>query len=469
MPSQDTPEYVLYLRKSKGRAGIGRQRTTTTAHINKLGGRIIAEFVDTDSTAYRKAGGAQPKRDNFTKMIETLRATNGLGVAAWHADRLTRNSEDTERLIEVCSSSVHPIETPSGGGYDLSAANGRRRFRQDAVDANYEVDHGRERTLAAKAEAVAEGRWLGGRRPFGWRPDKKASGGLVLDLTEAAYIAGAHWGVLTGKSLHGIARDWNAAGMTTSTGKRWTPVEVRRVLLRTTNAARPPAKWPPIVDESAHRNVVGLLSRTERRTTTGPERRHLLSGIARCGVCGAGLICSSVGSKRGGRQVYRCRADDGGTHVMRAAAALEEFIETLVIGWFSLPETRSLRAVKKDGRLGQLRRQRAAVEEAMRSSNELRRRKLLTDEEFAEERAEHMATLADLDAKIAAAEAVDVVAPMFRDPAKVWEELDLDRRRAVIAALMTITVGPAPKGRPKGWVPGTPYFDGASVAIEWRR
>jgi hypothetical protein len=63
-----------------------------------------------------------------------------------------------------------------------------------------------------------------------------------------------------------------------------------------------------------------------------------------------------------------------------------------------------------------------------------------------------------------------VLAPFAadHDTAAVWDGLDLDRKRAVLAALMTITVHPAPKGRTRGWQPGQPYFDPASVRIEWR-
>lgn len=469
---REPPGYALYLRKSKGRAGISRQRVTTTAHVEKLGGVIIAEFVDTDRTAYRKVGAAQPKRDNFTAMLALLRSSPGLGVAAWHADRLTRNEEDTAELGRVCAEGGHPVVTKSGGGYDMSSANGRKRFRDDASDAQYEVDHARERILAAKAEAAAEGRWLGGRRPFGWQRVRDEPGVLALDPVEAPALSQAHADLLGGASLHAISRAWNAAGLTTSTGRQWTPVEVRRVMQRPMNAAPPPAKWPAVVDMDAHRAVVGLLARPGRRTTTGPERKHLLSGIARCGTCGRGMVCSmSRGSGRT-QTVYRCRSGaegSGGRHVMREKAQLEAFISEVVIGRFAAQDIRPLLAVRATETLFTLRRERATTEEAMRTSNSLRRRQLLSAEEFAEERAEHIAALAALDGRIAAAEAADVLIPMLENPAEAWAKMDLDHRRLVVSKLMTITVMPAPKGRPRGWRRGQPYFDPDYVEIEWLR
>jgi hypothetical protein len=53
-------------------------------------------------------------------MLAMLRANPGLGVAAWHADRLTRNDEDTAELIRVCAAGDHLVVTQSGGSYDLS-------------------------------------------------------------------------------------------------------------------------------------------------------------------------------------------------------------------------------------------------------------------------------------------------------------------------------------------------------------
>src|ERR1039457_6771463 len=141
MDDKSSQEFVLYLRKSNGRAGISRQRTVTAGHIARLGGTITGEYPDTDRTAFQRTGGKRPEREQFDAMLAALRALPGLGVAAWHADRLLRNSGDTETLIEVCSAGGHPVETPGGGSYDLGTAVGRKRMRDDATAASYEVDH----------------------------------------------------------------------------------------------------------------------------------------------------------------------------------------------------------------------------------------------------------------------------------------------------------------------------------------
>src|SRR5436305_860227 len=134
-PAVTGQDFALYLRRSNGRKPLPRQRAVTTGHVEATGGRIVAEFADADRTAFQKVGGSRPERDDFTRMIALLRATPGLGVAAWHADRLTRNDQDTMELLQVCAAGNHLVVTASGGTYDLATANGRKRLRDDASDA----------------------------------------------------------------------------------------------------------------------------------------------------------------------------------------------------------------------------------------------------------------------------------------------------------------------------------------------
>lgn len=496
-----TTDYVLYLRKSNGRKPIPRQRSLTTAHVTQLGGRVAREFADADSTAFRHVGGAQPDRKGFTALLAMLASQPGLGVAAWHADRLTRNPEDTEALIRVCAAGKNPVETYSGGRYELWTATGRKRLRDDATAAAYEVDHGRERVLAGRAEVAQEGRWLGGRRPFGWEPNPDprrpdgtpwldedghpVRGVLRLVPSEAAAIAAGCRAVVDGSTLRSLVREWNAAGLPTSQGGRWTPTELGRVLRRPRNAGlmeyqgeiTGPASWPAAVDETTWRAAMVKLNNPERKTTPGPARKWMLSGLARCGECGIYLICTRG---RGGRLVYRCRdgqADGGGGHVARDVATLDGFVSRLVVARLSRPDAAGLLAVDHAGELDGLEREAVAVRLLMKEANELRVDGVITKAEFLDGRRTHQERLKGIEQRIAVLGQSDVLAPLvvrFRDQAPdecavIWDEQPLDIRRAVIDALMVVWVRAAPKGRPAGWRPGQSYFDPDFVEIRWRR
>lgn len=503
------PEYVTYSRKSNGRKAVPRQKALIAQMIARQDGVILpgGEFSDKDSTAFAKPGAARPKRDDFDRMLALLGTRTGLRVAAYHADRLLRNSEDTAALIRVCAGGGHLIETHSGGLYDLSTATGRRRLRDDASAAEYEVDHNTERVLAQKDEAAAAGLWLGGRRPFGWETDPKpvdeagepildedgkpAKGYLLKREAEAGALAQAHADTLAGVPLNAIARQWNKAGLTGTSGGPWTGVEVRRVLLRPRNAGlvlhrgqvAGKAQAPAVVDEPTWRAVRALLAQPGRKTSPGPERQYLLSGIAVCGVCDALLKAGQVAGKdRQPRRVYRCRKPGkDGAHVARDVAGLDGYVSDLIVERLSRDDAAALLRPDTAGQMTALAAEKTGIEAQMRESNELRRKGLLTAAEFAEERAAHMARLEEIGDAMGSTARADALAPLvirFRDDSRatdhagrilVWEEQPLGARRAVITALATVTVNPQPKGRPAGWKPGESYFTPAGVDFQWKK
>ncbi|MGR6317842.1 hypothetical protein Q2K19_03660 [Micromonospora soli] len=80
------------------------------------------------------------------------------------------------------------------------------------------------------------------------------------------------------------------------------------------------------------------------------------------------------------------------------------------------------------------------------------------------------ARLAEVEDQLATADRGDALAGLIgvADPGKAWDALDLHRRRAVVDTLMTVTIDRTRKGRPRGWTPGSPYFDPSTVGIVWK-
>ena len=469
MDDTATVDYVLYLRKSRGRAGISRQRNITTAHVKRLGGRVAAEFCDTDRTAFRKIGAGRPEREDYDRMLAWLATHPGTHIAAWHADRVSRDLQDTEALIAACVPGRHLVETPSGGTYDLSTATGRKRLRQDALDAAYEVDHMTERIIAQKAEAAVNGDWRGGPRPFGWEKD-----GVTLRPSEADVLAEGIRSVIGGETLGSVARRWNAARVTTATGRPWQPRQLGRCLCRARNAGLiehdgqivGPASWHPAVTEREWRAVRAVLEDPARRTSPGGGRRWLLSGIARCGICGGPMIGSTTGSKRGSRPVYRCR--EKGLHVGRDSNALDTFISAMVVRFLRRPDSiAELTAGMPAPDTTFLRSEIAAVRGQLDGLAIEARDRRITARQMGATSEPLIAELAELETRLGAAERPAILSPFAgRDPGDVWDRMSLDQKRVVVAELYTITVNPAPKGRPAGWRPGMTYFHAASIQVE---
>jgi len=472
-------EAWLYLRKSKGRMGIARQRAIATAYVESHGGRIGRVYTDTDSTAYALPGQPPAPRKNFARLLTELPSHPGVRLAAWHADRILRNPEETEVLIRACLSGGHLIITPRGGTYDVSQANGRKRLRDDANDAAYEVDHNRERVIEKKAEARANGEWPGTPRPFGYAADPGAPGGLALHPAEAPLLAAAYGDLLAGTTLTAIARRWNDAGITGTRGAAWDATAVRRVLRRATNAGlvahdgqvEGPAQWAAVTDEATWRAACAILASPWRRASRGGAPAWLLSGIALCGACGAGCNVGYGGAGKSAR--YRCSLANrhmpraAGRHPSRDAVQLDAFARALVIGRLNREDAALLLRPDHAADRKALLAAEAAQQALWDEQWALYQAKVISARELAGGRATIGGELERIRGQLAALDQADVLAPFIADPEAAWEREGLEQRRAVVAGLLYLTILPAPAGRPPGWRMGQGWFDPAGIDVQW--
>jgi site-specific DNA recombinase len=477
-------EAIIYVRISRDRIGAGlgveRQRIDCEKLADRLGWNVVAIYDDNDLSAY--SGKPRP---GYRRMMEDLKAGVVTGVLAWHTDRLHRSPTELEEYLQVVERHGVETQTVKAGQLNLSTPTGLLMARVLGNFARYEVDHMAERQQAKKLQKAAAGQWLGGRRPFGFEAD-----GVTVCATEAAELDARGDDLLAGMSLHSIARDWNARGFTTSTGGQWTPKSVRMVFLRPRNAGLMEhrgeivgsAEWDPIIEEPKWRAIVALLNDPARRTTPGPRRRWLGSGLFECSVCvDAGEEKTFVVVATGGMGVgddrktvpsYRCAG--ARNHVARNPAHLDKYVTMLAVEWLSRPgAVQAFEGRGDDGSAGarvlerealRLRDQEAAE---MFAEGEMTRRQLVAvNEKTARRRAE-------LDQADASAARVTALAP-FRDgnAQAVWDGLDLDRKRAVIAEIMRVIILPGKLGRPHGWTPEHGrewgYFDPDTIRIEWK-
>lgn len=482
MPDTSGAQAVIYVRISRDRTGAGlgieRQEDDCRELAARLGLTVREVYADNDISA---ASGK--RRPGYRKMLADLTIAPAT-VLCWHTDRLQRRPAELEEYVLLAEKHGIATHAVQAGKLDLATPSGRLVARMLGAAAAYEIELMRARHQAAKRQAALKGEWRGGRRPFGYEP-----GGMRLEPDEAQALADGTRAVIGGMTLAALARQWNEAGILTSTGGQWEARQLGRTLTRARNAALiehwtkadpergtprqqeiiGPAKWPAVVSEAEWRQVRAVLEDPVRRTTPGPARRWLLSGIALCGICGGPMVGTTTGSKRGrSRPVYRCRA--AGLHVGRDSHSLDRYISTMTITYLGSPVAVAAlaRATPAPGtellrdEIGGIR---AQLDEL---AVEARHRRI-TARQMAMASGPLMADLGELEARLAAAARPALLSPFAgHDPREVWEELPLDSQRAIVAGLFMITVNPAPKGRPAGWRPGESYFHDESVKIERR-
>src|SRR5215218_7156812 len=158
---------AIYTRISEDREGAGlgveRQEADCRALAERLCWSIVATFSDNDVSA--SSGRPRP---GYRHLLGALRTGQADAVLVWHTDRLHRSPKELEAYIDVCQPRDVPTATVKTGPLDLATPTGRMAARVYGAVARYEVEHMAERQQRARLQAATDGRWSGGRRPFGY-------------------------------------------------------------------------------------------------------------------------------------------------------------------------------------------------------------------------------------------------------------------------------------------------------------
>jgi site-specific DNA recombinase len=449
---------AVYLRQSLDREGTGlavaRQREDCLKLCAARDWEPV-EYVDNDISA--SSGKARPA---YVRMLADIDAGRLGAVVAWDLDRLHRRPVELEHFIDVADRHRLALATV-GGNVDLSTSDGRLHARIKGAVARQEIEHKSDRHKRANLQRAESGKPPpGGRRAVGYEP-----GGMEIRESEARFIRDGYRHLLGGASLRGIAAQWNAAGVTTATGGAWRPDAVRYTLRNPRNAAivvhrgeeMGAGSWPPIVPEHTYRAAVALLDDPSRRTTPSNARLYLLAGLALC-QCGARVM---TGRTQHGQRTYRCGRSRG--HLSRAAEPVDELAVALVVARLSQPDAADLLITREDGPdVGALREEATALRTRLGELSDMFADGAITKAQFARGTERARQALQVTEERLADAGRVSVLGELVAagDVRTVWDGLDLDRQRAVIDALMVVTL--LPPGR------GARIFRPETVAVEWR-
>jgi len=486
---------AIYCRISDDREGrqngVDRQERQCRALAAKNGDEVVAVYTDDDRSAY----SGKPRPD-YQRMLAFLRAGHADGVYALAPTRFYRRLDDGLEFFKLITEKSLVAETVKQGRYDLSTADGRRDALRAAVDAQHEAEQISERVRDAKADNLAKGEYRGGPRPFGYEAD-----GVTVREDEARHVRAATDAIIAGDSLRSVCRSLALQGVRTvprrykqpdgtrgePEAREWTPTELRKMLLRPRNAGLidhkgeivGTASWDPLVPEERWRACKAILERPERRTTTSNGRKWLGSGLYRCGTpgCSETMRCSTSGKGTQGARLpaYRCRT---GKHITRVAGPLDEHVANLILVRLSRPDARAV--LLPPLRPAEKREDLAATANALRAKLDdfaadyaadlITRQQMLDGTALTRER------LATVEARMEAQAQQSVLASLPLGTKKVvedWGDYHLDKQRAILDALMTVTLLPSPRGRPAGFQPSNDgesktYFRPETVRVDWK-
>ncbi|MBO0822424.1 MAG: recombinase family protein [Actinobacteria bacterium] len=461
----------MYCRISKDRVGAGlgieRQRQDCEELAAKLGWTIVSLRTDNDLSAY--SGKPRP---GYQALLDDLRSGRVSAVLAWHTDRLHRSPVELEEYIAVSELHGAPTHCVKAGQLDLSTPSGRLVARQLGAVARYEVEHMIERQKSAKAQAAAAGKYRGGRRAFGYEAD-----GMTIRESEAEIIREMAARVLVGESLRSLAAELNERGITGTRGGLWTGAALRDVLVKARVGGMiehngqivGPALWPPVLPVDQWRAVRAYLTAPGRSHGKSAARTWLLSGLALCGLEGCGLpvriTSHRTSNGKAQRSSYRCSGR--AVHVSRSADHVDDLVTDTVIERLSRPDaTRLLRPKTPLVDITALHTEANAIRARMDELASLYAKGAVNASQLATGTEELEAAVKAVDARIAAATSSSPLAGLAGEPdvAAKWPGLSLDRKRAVVDMLVTVTILPGKRGRKAGGI----YFDPETVRITWR-
>lgn len=450
---------LVYARVSIDRGGrsVDEQVAECRAWAAREGWDVVEVITETGSASrYARSTGARSRWGDVTAAVASGRVDV---LLTWEASRATRQLAEYAELADLCAE--HGVRWGySGQVHDLSTRDARFRTGLDALLAQDESARTSERLQrSTRARAVA-GR-PHGKLPYGYRREYDPQSGALLrqvpDEEQAPVVREAARRVLAGESLRGIAADLTRRGVPIPRPARsrvraeaWLPSTVRRVVMSPTSAGLRvhrgevvgDAAWPALISREDHDRIVQLMTEPgrNRRLTADSTARHLLSGIATCGLCGGRLRHLAHRSRR---PAYTC---DDCMRVGRAVEPLEEHVTRVVLALLARVDPAGLDSPGPE--LQDARDDLAALEQRLEGFTTAAADGDVSPAALARIEARLLPQVRDARARVRAlAVPSGIDAAAVEDPQVWWEAASLEQRRALLRAAVRVVVHPSPATR----------------------
>jgi site-specific DNA recombinase len=453
---------ILYIRISElteATTSPERQLAECSAYAARMGWEVVNVFEDLDISGT----GSLSQRPGMAQALRALESGAASHLIALKIDRVARSivtfSEIVRRVDDAGGSLVLVAEQ-----IDFSTAAGRMVGNVLASFAQFESETIGARVASAKKHLKEQGKWSGGRRPFGWVPEPHPSGKgfvLKLDPVEGPLLREITDRAIAGEGMTPIAADLNRRGIKTALGREWVGETVRKAL--TKGAMYGGSGEEQLMTEAQYGALQAKISRGKASRAHYDHSRHLLSReVARCGICGGVMIPATIEK---GRRIYRCASRPApgmkGHFLTASQPQVDEAVEEFLLSSIGrIP----LEIAPEDEFFDPVADERAMIEESMRSLEEDRYVRGLFSGPKGSERFERIYT--DLEARrngLPELQRISPEVPAFPTGARfgeAWEGADIATRSVWLESMLDhVRIAPGVGGK---------RFDRERLRIQWK-
>src|SRR5690606_26896133 len=266
-----------------------RQREATSGYCAAKGWEVVEVIEDIGVSGSDR--GLRLDRPGLRRVRELLPTVDVLVFA--RLDRLARNVIDFRAFAEEAER--HGVALVSvAESLDLTTPTGRFVATILASFAEMEAAMIADRTRAGRLRAIADGRWTGGVRPFGFRAVDNPDGPgkvLVVDDAEAELLRAGVELLWNGGSRRAVCVLFNESGIPPRRAREWSVTGVRSAMTSQTALER-------LYDPVERYRAVEVWRPRREPMKRGRKPSRVLSGLLRCGSCGHVLAASPSGKKR---------------------------------------------------------------------------------------------------------------------------------------------------------------------------
>lgn len=326
--------YARFSTELQNEKSVEDQITLCRAYAKREGMLVVGEFYDK-----AKSGGSMHGRDGLMDLMQLANAQAIDVVIVESQDRLSRDMEDTAHIFKrLTFLNIKLVGVHDGEANTLTVgmrAIVAQMFREDNV----------KKVRRGMSGLLHKGLSAGGKA-YGYRPNPYNAGKPQIVDAEARIVAKVFEDYVAGKSPKSISHELNARGITPPRGNLWSPSTLigeasrgsgilrnalyrgeivwnKVTMVKDPNTGRrlirpnPPELWERAAapelrivsdelwyqaqEQLAARSNVGMAGIVRQKRPT-----RLLSGLIKCGACGAGM--AAAGKDKSGRTRLRCSA-----------------------------------------------------------------------------------------------------------------------------------------------------------------